>query len=246
MKAPPDAQLRLLDLADLDAALDRLAHRRRTLPVLADVERLAARRAELADAVVAAETEAADITREQAKADSDVEQVRARLDRDQARLDSGQGSAKELESIQHEIGSLRRRQADLEDVELEVMERLEAVQGRLDGVRREHAEVAAELSRAEAARDEAVAGIDAEAATTRGRREEVAADLPADLLAFYTTVGGNVGGIGAAALHRGRCGGCHLDLGQADLRRLRAAPPDEVVRCEECRRILVRTPESGL
>ncbi|MGI9007232.1 MAG: zinc ribbon domain-containing protein [Streptosporangiaceae bacterium] len=54
------------------------------------------------------------------------------------------------------------------------------------------------------------------------------------------------GGVGAAALHQRRCQGCHLTLNTVDVNTIRAAPPDEVLRCEECRRILVRTPDSGL
>jgi uncharacterized protein len=74
----------------------------------------------------------------------------------------------------------------------------------------------------------------------------LAAGLPAELLALYEKVRASSSGVGAAALHRGRCEGCHLQLNTTDLNRLRDAPAEDVVRCEECRRILVRTAESGL
>ncbi|MFZ8926138.1 MAG: zinc ribbon domain-containing protein, partial [Candidatus Nanopelagicales bacterium] len=70
--------------------------------------------------------------------------------------------------------------------------------------------------------------------------------LPTDLLALYDKLRADNGGIGAAALHRGRCEGCRIELTPVDLGRIREAPETEVIRCEECRRILVRTPESGL
>ena len=63
---------------------------------------------------------------------------------------------------------------------------------------------------------------------------------------MYEKLRASSGGVGAAALHRGRCEGCHLQLNTTDLNRLRDAPDDDVVRCEECRRILIRTDESGL
>ena len=247
MNASPAAQLRLLDLQAVDSALDRLAHRRRTLPELAEVEQLTERAAELRTSVVLAETEEGDIAREQTKAEADVEQVRSRAARDQQRLDSGAvGSAKELESLQHEIGSLAKRQSDLEDAVLEVMERREAVQSELEATRRELADIERQLAEAQRRRDEQLSQIDADAAASQEERSKVAPDVPDDLLTLYEKVRASSGGVGAAALHRGRCEGCHLQLTNADLNAIRAAAEDEVVRCEECRRILVRTPESGL
>ena len=132
VKASPEAQLRLLELADLDAELARLEHRRRNLPEHAELSELEQRDRALRDEVATLEAREGDLRREQAKADADVEQVRSRIGRDRARLDVGQvSSPRELENLQSEIESLLRRQSDLEDVELDVMERLEAVQSRL-------------------------------------------------------------------------------------------------------------------
>ncbi|MBX6770010.1 MAG: hypothetical protein IRY90_23140 [Actinomadura rubrobrunea] len=247
MKAAPQAQLRLIDLQELDSSLDRLAHRRRTLPELAEIERLQARVRELRDAVVAAETEIGDLDREQRKAEQDVDQVRARAERDRKRLDSGQvSSAKDLSGLQAELASLQRRQSDLEEVVLEIMERREEAEGRLASLRADLQSAEADLADAERRRDEAWRQIDEETGTTSAARTAVAKDIPADLLNLYEKLRGQFGGVGAAKLYRGACQGCHLAINTVDLNRIRAAAPDEVVRCEECRRILVRTPESGL
>jgi predicted nucleic acid-binding Zn-ribbon protein len=247
VNAAPDDQLRLLDLQALDSTLDRLAHRRRTLPELEEIEQLDRRVTQLGDDVVRLETEDRDLGREQAKVDADVEQVRARMTRDRQRLDAGQvGSPRELENLQHEIESLARRQTELEDTELEVMERREEVQTRLEQTQSERASAAQSLAEAEQRRDTALAEIDAERDKTATQRAELATALPGELVELYEKVRAASGGVGAAALHRGRCEGCHLQLNTTDLNRLRDAPADEVVRCEECRRILVRTAESGL
>ena len=247
MKAAPDDQLRLLDLQALDSALDRLAHRRRTLPELATIEELQARVDRLADDVVLLQTEDADLGREQSKIDADVDVVRTRMAKDQQRLDTGQvSSPRELENLQSEIESLHRRQGDLEDVELEIMEKREVVQQRLAELVAERERVALELAETEQRRDATFAEIDAEAEKTTRQRAELAAGIEAELLALYEKLRASSSGVGAAALHRGRCEGCHLQLNTTDLNRLRDAPADEVVRCEECRRILVRTAESGL
>ncbi|MDX6431298.1 MAG: uncharacterized protein QOE54_3664 [Streptosporangiaceae bacterium] len=246
MKAAPEAQQRLLDLQELDAALDRLAHRRRTLPELAEMDRLEARLADLRDVVVSAETDIADLDREQSKAEQDVDQVRLRADRDQKRLDSGQvSSAKDLENLQSEIASLQRRQSVLEEVVLEIMERYETAEGRLSSLVEERSVAQAELTVLAERRDAATRGIEDEMGVTSSARTAIAKDIPDDLLALYEKLRGQFG-VGAAALHRGQCQGCHLALNTTDLNRIRAAAADEVVRCEECRRILVRTPESGL
>jgi predicted nucleic acid-binding Zn-ribbon protein len=246
VKASPQEQLRLLELADIDAELSRLDHRHRGLPELAEVERLDARAGEVRDAIVTAETEISDLSREQAKAEGDVEQVRVRVDRDRKRLDAGQvSSPRELENLQSEIESLHRRQSDLEEIVLDVMERRETVDGRLASLTAEQARLGGELEDAMARRDAAVADIASKAGELGERRAGVAAGVPADVLALYEKLR-EQHGVGAAALRRGRCEGCHMELNTVDLNRIRAADPDEVLRCEECRRILVRTPESGL
>lgn len=247
MKAAPEAQLRLLELQELDSTLGRLAHRRRTLPELAEYEDLERRGSEIKDTIVAAETEVSDLDREQTKAEHDVDAVRQRAERDQSRLDSGQvSSARDLENLQSEITSLHRRQSDLEEVVLEIMERRENAAQRLTDLRRSQGELQDELGRVAERRDAALRDLDDEAGLSSTARTAIAKDIPDDLLALYERLRGQLGGVGAAVLLRGQCQGCHLALNTVDLNRIRAAAPDEVIRCEECRRILIRTPESGL
>lgn len=246
MKAAPEAQLRLLELQGIDAALDRLAHRRRTLPELAEIEKAETRLDELRDLIVGAETELTDADREQRKVENDVDVVRTRMARDQQRLDTGAVShAKELESLRHELDSLAKRQGDLEEVVLEHMERREEIEGRLSALTNERDGVTAAMEEAAARRDEAFASIDGESAMRTEERTSVAAGLPEDLLALYEKIRADAG-TGAAALHRAQCQGCHLTMPPTEMSRFRTAPEDEVLRCEECRRILVRTADSGL
>jgi uncharacterized protein len=247
VKASPEAQLRLLELADLDTEFTRLDHRRRSLPEIAELDTLTTRAAKARDALVAADTELSDLSREQDRAERDVEQVRVRINKDQARLDGGSvSSAKELESLQSEVVSLKRRQGDLEEVVLELMERLEGVTGRRDAAAAERDSVDAEVAAVTARRDAALADLAEASGKASTARSSVVANIPADLLALYDKVRASAGGVGAAMLRRGRCEGCRESLSMAELNEIRATPPDEVVRHEECRRILVRTSESGL
>ena len=231
----------------MDARIDQLAHRRATLPEHAALQDLEKALSELGDHLVAAETEQSDIERELRKAEGDVDQVRARATRDQQRLDAGQvNSPKELEVLQHEIATLGRRQSDLEDVVLEVMERLETVQTRLGELTSQRAEAGARSTELSASRDTAVAAIDGEVAGLQTQRETQAGQLEADLVALYEKIRAQQAGIGAAELRQRRCTGCRLELNNVEIGRLRGAEEDEVLRCEECRRILVRTAESDL
>lgn len=247
LNADPAAQQRLLDLQAVDLELDQLGHRRSTLPEIAELESLAANHAKLRDSEVATSTEVADLEADQERADADVEQVRHRKSRDQSRLDAGQvSSPKELESLQSEIASLNRRQATLEDAELDVMQRLEDAQQRLAQLSSERDVVARRAGEIERARDAAWDEIDKDVEHARQRRDVITEEIPADLLALYEKIRAERGGVGAAELRQRRCEGCRITIDPADLNRIRAAAADLVVRCEECRRILVRTAESGL
>ena len=235
------AQQQLLVLQGHDASMDRLAQRRRTLPELAEMERMDARLAELRDEIVRVETDVSDLARQQRKMEDDVEVVRNRMTRDQQRMDTGQvGSPKELENLQHELGSLARRQGELEDALLEHMESVEEAERRLAGLTGERDTLLPERAAVEARRDAAFAEIDAAASAERAARDALAPTLPEDLVALYEKIRASSGGVGAAALHGGRCEGCHLSFSSVDLARIAKSDPDEVVRCEECRRILVR------
>ena len=247
MKADPFLQLRLLDLQALDTHLDQLSHKRKTLPALAEI----ARRDELVAArqgdVVLAQTAVSDLQRELDKAEADIEQVRVRKARDEERLGSGAiTQPKQLEELQHEVATLTKRQSDLEDAELEVMERMEEAQKALDALLAERSGHDDARAAAVAERDREWAAIDAEIASVTADREKVALEIPADLLALYEKLRASHGGTGAGPIERGRCGGCHVDLLNNEKQAFRDAPTDEVLRHEDCGRILVRTAESGL
>lgn len=246
MKADHQAQLRLLDLQAADTALAQLAHRKRTLPELAELAARDERRDELQREIVDLETSLEDVALEQRRLETEIETVRSRAARDEQRLQSAGLPPKELESLQHELTTLARRQSSLEDDLLEVMEGREDAESQLAGLTQRRDIVDGERGELASARDAAFADIDAASAARATERDVVAAEIPADLLALYERAREHGGGVGAAMLRQRRCEGCHIELSGSELAAVRAADPDEVVRCENCRRILVRTAESGL
>jgi predicted nucleic acid-binding Zn-ribbon protein len=244
VKASPEAQRRLLDLQAVDTALAQLAHRRKSLPELAEIDTVARELSALEDERVRAQVAMDDLDRDISRFEKDIEQVRTRKDRDQKRLDAG-AALREIEGLQHELATLNRRQSELEDSELELMEQREAAEATLNEVRGRLSAAQERRAAAERRRDEALADMVKEEEFKISSRGPLAADLPADLVALYDKIRLE-SGLGAALFRSGRCGGCRIELYGADLGRVKAAAADDVVRCEECRRIMVRTAESGL
>ncbi len=245
MNADPADQLRLLDLQAADTALAQLAHKRRTLPELASLAARATAAAEATNRLIDAQTLVADIELEQRRLENDVDTVRTRAAKDESRLQAGGLPARELEGLQHEIVSLARRQSALEDDLLEVMERAEQAEADLAAARAQEEAVRAEIGELQDRRDAAFTEIDDALGQREPQRAAIAGALPADLLALYEKSRA-AGGHGAAMLRQRRCEGCRIELSGSEVSALRSAQPDAVVRCENCRAILVRTAESGL
>ncbi len=245
MNADPADQLQLLELQAADTALAQLAHKRRTLPELAQLAERGQVAVDIGNRTIDAQTLVADIELEQRRLENDVDTVRTRTSKDEARLQAGGLPSRELEGLQHEIVSLARRQASLEDDLLEVMERAEQADAELAAAKSAQESVRAEVDDLESRRDAAFLDIDEAVGQRQPQRAAIAAALPADLLALYEKSRA-AGGHGAAMLRQRRCEGCRIELSGSEVSALRSAAPDAVVRCENCRAILVRTAESGL
>lgn len=197
--------------------------------------------------LVAADTAVSDLENDQARAESDLDPVRERLVRNQRRIADGTvPDPKALASMIDEVEHLKKRISDLEDAELEVMEQLETAAAEQARLRSRTAELDAQIATVTERRDAELAVLDAAVDDARRVRAGIAPDIPADLMAMYDKLAASHNGVGAAELRQRRCTGCQLEVNAADLRAIAAASPDEVIRCEECGRILIRTENSGL
>lgn len=241
-KAAPAEQLKLLELQGLDARLKGLTNRRRTLendPRIKDLEAaLSVANGELGAATVAVHDAEAALKR----AEADVEQVASRIERDEARLNSGTGLSKDLVALQKDIASLNKRRSDLEDVELEVMERLDSLRERqaaqqqiVDDIQGSFATIRAEL-------DAALAEVETEAAGLRAQRAAFAAGLEAGMLAVYEKTLAKRG-VGAARLFHGTSEASGMKLSPGDLAEIKASAADDIVFCPDSGAILVRSDE---
>jgi len=229
----------LLDLQRVDSTIDRLNQRRADLPEQRALDELVARRTEVGGRHAEKSAELDVVAREQSKMEDDVTLVTNKIDHEQARLYSGEIQvAKELSNIQAELDALRRRKAHLEDQELEVMERRETVEGETGVLAKELAEIDAEIVDATARRDAAAAEIGRELSEQSAQRATIVPTLPDDIIEMYENIRSKFGGVAVGAYEKGACGACNLPLSPVARDEIRRSE-DAIVRCENCRRILI-------
>jgi uncharacterized protein len=244
MKAEVVQQRSLLGLAEVDAELSRLDHRAKNLPAEQRVEEVQSAHRDANDRLAALQIALDDLDEQVAKFESEIDAVRQREERDRSMLAAGTVDAKQLTELQHELETLERRQASLEDSLLEVMERREQLQGQQSDELAQIDELQNKLAEATQARDEARSEIDQLRHQFVSRRASLVAELDADLVALYERQRSH-GGPGAGLLQGKRCGACRIEIDRGELARIAAAADDEVLRCPECGAILLRVKGTG-
>jgi predicted nucleic acid-binding Zn-ribbon protein len=240
MKASHSDQQSILEVQRLDDQLASLAQREATLPETAALNTVVIKRNNVRDLRIAAETERTDVRRELSRAEGDVEQIMTRIQRDEARLNSGTGTPKELEQTQHELVTLGLRRAELEEVELTIMVSVEGISNRINELTAEEGQLAAEIADLEIKRENAMTIIINERNAVSEKRVSVVAPIAQELKDLYTKLAADNNGNGAAPLVGNECKGCHLTINTTEVQRIATLPAEEVVRCEQCRCILVR------
>ena len=240
MKASASDQRSILDIQKFDLSTATLKNKAATLPELAEINTTTIKQNNIRDLRIAAETELSDVKRELARAEGDVEQIVTRIERDEKRLGSGTGTPKELEQTQHELVTLGARRSELEEVELEIMMRVDGIKERITDLSGQENQLALEIADLNIRKENALAAIHTELEGIDADRKSTAQSVGPEILALYEKIREGNNGIGAAALAGNQCKGCNLTLNTIELQRIAGLADDEVVRCEECRCILVR------
>jgi hypothetical protein len=240
MKAILSDQRAILDIQNFDFSHATLTNKAANLPEIALIHSLTITANNARDLRIAAETELSDVKRELLRAEGDVEQIVTRITRDETRLSSGTGAPKELEQLQHELVSLGARRAELEEIELEIMMRIDVIKERIAEHSEQERTLGGEITELEIKKANALAVIAADLEAVTNERASVAASTSPELITLYEKIRQSNNGTGAAALIGNQCKGCHLTINTIELQRIAGLPDDEVVRCEECRCILVR------
>jgi len=231
----------LLRVQEHDTAADRLRHRRRTLSEVAELRAAEDELSGLEAVLAELENEAAAASRAQRKLEGELSLLESKLTELDAKLYSGAVTVpRELAAMQSEGKAMRERRAGLEDEVLEAMGAQEGLEEQVERLKERRAGLDAKCAGLRATIAEAQAGVDREMSATLAARAEAASVIPADVAALYEQLRSHLGGVAAAPLVNGRCGGCHLALPATEIDRIRKEPPDSLVRCDQCERILVR------
>jgi uncharacterized protein len=239
--APRNAFEALLHVQGLDTQADQLRYRRVHMDERAQLEARQQDLRALERSMTGIQAQRDELARAEQQLEDEIATVRAKAQADDRALYGGTVSAlKDLRALQDEIESLGRRQRDLEDRELEIMERAEPLDAELASGLQARDAIDAAATALVARITEAEVEIDAELDHIAGKRSAAVASVPPDLVVEYEKKRKAVGGVAVARLTGARCEGCHLMLPAMEVDRIRREPPDALVHCSECDRILVR------
>jgi predicted nucleic acid-binding Zn-ribbon protein len=239
MQASPEQQSLILELQLIDNEIMQANTKLKSLPEVEQLLHIDKRVIAATDEVAKVSAEAEQITLELRRGEVDVETVTDRIKKDEARLASGNATPKELEQTQHEIQTLKKRQLALEEIELEIMVRSEAVSERSQVLNTDLASLERLKSEINQRLTLATAEINSLIATKQKDRDVVAVKIEKPLLDLYEKIRVS-SGVAAAALIGNKCNGCNLAINAVEMERIKSLAKDELLRCEECRRILVR------
>jgi len=240
MQASVAQQSLILELQSLDNEIMQANTKLKSLPEIEQLLHIDKRITTATDELAVVKAEADQIALELRRGEVDVETVTDRIKKDEARLASGNATPKELEQLQHEVGTLKKRQEHLEEIELEIMIRSDAIVARSNTLNTDLASLQTLKDEISGRLKNATDEINKVIADKNTARNLVANQLEKPLIELYEKIRGNGGGVGAAALVGNKCNGCNLAINAVEMERIKSLAKDELLRCEECRRILVR------
>ena len=240
MQASTEQQGLILELQLLDNEIMQANTKLKSLPEIEQLLHIEKRVTAANDELSVVKSESDQIALELRRGEVDVETVTDRIKKDEARLSSGNATPKELEQLQHEVETLKKRQESLEEIELEIMIRNDAVIARTNTLSTDLASLQTLKDEISGRLQSATDDINKVIADKNTARNLVANKIEKVLLELYEKIRSSGGGVGAAALVGNKCNGCNLAINAVEMDRIKSLAKDELLRCEECRRILVR------
>jgi predicted nucleic acid-binding Zn-ribbon protein len=240
MQASVEQQNQILQLQFIDSEIMQANTKLKSLPEVEQLLHIDKRIVAAMEELAVVKAEADQIKLELRRSEVDVETVTDRIKKDEARLNAGTASPKELEQTQHEIETLKKRQIALEEIELEIMVRSEAVNERLQVLTTDLASLETLKSEINQRLTSATTEINLVILAKQKSRSDLLPSIEKALVDLYEKIRGSSNGVGAATLVGSKCNGCNLSINAVEMERIKGLAADELLRCEECRRILVR------
>jgi predicted nucleic acid-binding Zn-ribbon protein len=239
MKAKVESQRLLLDLNSIDQNVSKLDYQKKNHPQLMKITELTARVPSIEASIVENDSQIIETKKEVSKAEIDVENISKRVQKDKEKLASSETSAKDLTQIQHEIGTLDSKQKELEEVQIEFLEIVEDLEHKKRGLQEILEQVKAEISELNITIKADFEKANREIATLSTERQTVISKVEKDLLDLYEKIRSEHV-IGAGLFSHGNCNSCQIQISPSEINNINSTDPEEVIRCENCRCILVR------
>ena len=229
----------LLALQHSDTRLDQLRHRRTHLPERADLQALDAALADLGADLEKLTSRQTDLSRSQSRLEDEVSMIEGKRSDVDRKMSSG-AVPRELQALMEEADSLRRRQRTLEDELLEIMELAEPVAAQVTEREEQQRDLLARRSVAKERLDAVESEVGTELTAAEVQRAREAGAIPPPMLQEYERLRKRLDGVAVSELVGTTCTGCHTTLAAMEVERIRREPPDALVHCEPCGRIVVR------
>jgi predicted nucleic acid-binding Zn-ribbon protein len=239
MRAAHESQKLLIELSSFDQKVSRLSNQKQNHPQLSKITELTARLPSIEASIVENESQINETKKELSRAEVDVENIAKRVKKDNERLNSGETSAKDLTQIQHEIGTLKSKQKELEEVEISILEIIEDLEHKKSGLQEILTQVKDEISQLNTSIKDDFSKANSEIAAFTTNRNKVVSKIDKSLVELYEKIRLEHG-IGAGMFSHGTCSSCQIQISAAEINKINALDPEEVIRCENCRCILVR------
>ena len=237
MKATQNQQQDLLHLHTLATEVERKRVAINNIVGSAEVSKKREEQLVLANELITAHNALEAIELELKRANEDLALVEQRIKRDSDRLNTT-ASSKDAQGIQNEIASLGKRQSELEDITLIVIERQEAAKTALADVTERKNAVDAELVALEAAGQKEIVLLQSAGALLVQEFNALKPRIAAEHLDKYTKLAAR--GVPIGRLEGRECGACRMALGASAFESITALPADEFATCPECQALLVR------
>ena len=239
MKARIESQRLLIDLNSLDQSISKLNYQKKNHPQLMKITELTARVPSIEASIVENDSQITETKKEVSKAEIDVENISKRVQKDKERLASSETSAKDLTQIQHEIGTLEGKQKELEEVQIEFLEKVEDLEHKKRGLQEILEQLKAEISELNTSIKDDFEKANKEIANFARERQIVVGKIENELIALYEKIRTEQG-IGAGLFSLGTCNSCQIQISPSEINNINSTDPEEIVRCENCRCVLVR------
>lgn len=238
MKANPQDQKSLLELAQLDLDLARNATANTKLLASTDIELASVVALDCADQLIDSRNRVGDLELEIKKCEKDLELVENRIVKDKDRL-ATTSSPKDAQGIEHELASLAKRKSELEDSELAILEILDSVRAELVAATDSKQAAERELTRLREELSTNLTAVDATRTELAAARQKLYATLDAELSTAYQRKADRGSSVGK--LIGRECGACRLSITATNLDEITALPADEIAECPNCQAYLVRS-----